>query len=222
MSKQFHNFDAGDLSLDYANTLDWHASENPIEQLNSYDDFVAWGVQAQLISEQSGRHLRQKALKQPEKYAAFLKQAITVRESIYSIFSRRYSGKPLPENDLQVLNSVVQQAMSHLQLVPIDGKIKLDWMPDVNASVRILWSVARAAAELLTSDKAKRVRECEDDRGCGYLFIDQTKNHSRRWCSMDSCGNRAKAHRHYTRVKKPQASSSFPPLEYPETPQPTV
>jgi len=46
-----------------------------------------------------------------------------------------------------------------------------------------------------------RVRECEDDRGCGFLFIDQSKNRSRRWCSMESCGNRAKARQHYARVQ---------------------
>jgi len=61
--------------------------------------------------------------------------------------------------------------------------------------------VARSAAELLTSDNVDRVRECEDDRGCGYLFIDQSKNRSRRWCSMESCGNRAKARRYYARLQ---------------------
>jgi predicted RNA-binding Zn ribbon-like protein len=72
-------------------------------------------------------------------------------------------------------------------------------MPGSNRMDIILWSVACSAAELLTSEKADRVRECKDDRGCGYLFISQCKNHSRRWCSMESCGNRTKARRHYTK-----------------------
>ena len=66
---------------------------------------------------------------------------------------------------------------------------------------RVVWPVARSAADLLTSDLLSRVRRCEDDRGCGYLFIDTSRNRSRRWCSMESCGNRAKARRHYARQK---------------------
>lgn len=201
MSEYFFDFDAGDLCLDYANTKNWHASENPEEHLNSYDDFIAWGVQAKLISLEAARHLRQQALEQPEKFTAVLEHAITLRESIYTIFSRTYTGKPILEIDLHNLNSVVQQAMAHLELVPAEGKMKWDWMSKGNESDLILWSVARSAAELLTSEKADRVRECEDDRGCGYLFIDQSKNRSRRWCSMDSCGNRAKARRHYTKIR---------------------
>ena len=69
---------------------------------------------------------------------------------------------------------------------------------------RILWPVARSAGELLISDKLDRVRQCADDRGCGYLFVDTSRNRSRRWCSMESCGNRAKAHRHYQRQQKGQ------------------
>jgi len=201
MSENSFDFDAGDLCLDYANTKDWHASENPVENLNSYDDFVTWGEQAKLIPIDVARNLRLQTLKQPEKTEVLLENAIKLRESIYTIFSRRYAGKPIPENALHTLNSVVQQAMSHLQLAPEEGKMKWDWIPEGNGIDLILWSVARSAAELLTSEKADRVRECEDDRGCGYLFIDQSKNRSRRWCSMESCGNRAKARRHYTKIR---------------------
>jgi len=70
---------------------------------------------------------------------------------------------------------------------------------------RPLWPVARAAADLLQSEQLERVGECADDRGCGYLFLDTSRNHSRRWCSMESCGNRAKARSHdrRTRQEKP-------------------
>ena len=96
---------------------------------------------------------------------------------------------------------MVREALAHLQLTPLEDGFRWDWSPEIDGANLILWPVARAAAELLTSDKATRVRVCEDDRGCGYLFIDQTKNHSRRWCSMESCGNRAKARRHYSRLQ---------------------
>jgi predicted RNA-binding Zn ribbon-like protein len=124
-----------------------------------------------------------------------------VREAIWRIFTCHSSGEPIQKADLELLNAVVSQAMAHLRLTPLGGEVCWSWTDDMNGVDMILWPVARAAAELLTSSEASKVRACEDDRGCGYLFIDQTKNHSRRWCSMDSCGNRAKARRHYSRIQ---------------------
>jgi predicted RNA-binding Zn ribbon-like protein len=67
----------------------------------------------------------------------------------------------------------------------------------------MLWPVARSAADLLTSaEELARVGQCADDRGCGWLFFDTSRNHSRRWCAMKDCGNRAKARRHYRRQRK--------------------
>ena len=195
-----YDFDAGDLSLNFANTQDWHASDKPVENLKSFDDLVTWSEQACLVTPELAQHLHQQAIEQPDDTANAYDFAIQVREALYRIFSRRYAGELIPEADLALLNSVVSQALAHLQLTPAGGEIQWEWAADVYGANRILWPVARAAAELLTSDKASDVRICEDDRGCGYLFIDQTKNHSRRWCSMDSCGNRAKARRHYSKV----------------------
>lgn len=197
MSKNSFDFDSGDLSLDYANTDDWHASERPVERLNRYEDVVDWGEEAGLVSSEAARQMRGMAAEQPENAVAAYDLAIRLREALYRIFSSQYAGRSIPEADLALLNSVVREAMSHLQLKRVDGEMRWEWSPEIDGIHLILWPVARSAAELLTSDKASRVRECEDDRGCGYLFIDQSKNRSRRWCSMESCGNRAKARRHY-------------------------
>jgi predicted RNA-binding Zn ribbon-like protein len=196
-----YDFDAGDLSLNFANTKDWHVSEKPVENLTGYSDLVTWGEQAGLISPEFAMQMQQLAMDQPVVAKRSYDFAIQVREALYRIFSLRYAGKPIPEADLAFLNSVVREALAHLQLTPLEDGFRWDWSPEIDGANLILWPVARAAAELLTSDKASRVRVCEDDRGCGYLFIDQTKNHSRRWCSMESCGNRAKARRHYSRLQ---------------------
>lgn len=200
MTEHKFDFESGDLSLDFANTSNWHASSNPTEYLNNYADLLAWGVQAGILSSESANQLRRQLAAQPEKAASIHSKAIQLREAIYQVFSKRYAGKPVPEQDLALLNDYIREAMAHLQLEPKNGELHWDWVPEADGVEITLWTVARAAAELLTSDKAARVRECEDDRGCGYLFIDQSKNHSRRWCSMESCGNRAKARRHYQRA----------------------
>jgi predicted RNA-binding Zn ribbon-like protein len=64
----------------------------------------------------------------------------------------------------------------------------------------MLWPVVRDAADLLTSKELNRVGRCADER-CGWLFVDTSRNRSRRWCSMESCGNRAKARRHYRKSR---------------------
>jgi predicted RNA-binding Zn ribbon-like protein len=74
-------------------------------------------------------------------------------------------------------------------------------MQDEDELDRMLWPVARSAADTLTSGDLKRVRRCAR-QGCDWLFVDTSKNRSRRWCSMSMCGSRVKAGRYYRRVKK--------------------
>ncbi len=193
------DYDSGDLCLDFANTMSNHAGDHPEENLKGYTDLIAWGEGAGLVTPESAARLFDRSVALPEDAERIYGAAIQVREALYHIFSNRYAGRTIPGPDLEVLNSLVQEAMGHLRLTPADGEFRWEWLPGIQEANLILWSVARAAAELLTSDHVLRVRECEDDRGCGYLFIDQSKNHSRRWCSMESCGNRAKARRHYSK-----------------------
>ena len=202
MSEDSFTSNSDNVCLDFANTNDWHASDHPIENIHDYDHLIAWGKSVGLVSPELATHLSQLAKEHPTDARHAYSDAIQLREAIYSIFSKRYAGKPISENDLDILNSVVRVAISHQKLVPADAKFTWEWGDGHNDANIIVWKVALSAVNLLTSDKVSRVRECEDDRGCGYLFIDVTKNHSRRWCWIDSCGNRAKARRHYSRSKK--------------------
>jgi predicted RNA-binding Zn ribbon-like protein len=201
MSEDSFDFEAGDLSLDFTNTSNWHASEHPEESLHSYSDLLAWGKAAGVLAPESVDRLTRLSLEQPEEAQKAYRFAVQTREAIYRIFSNRHAGRPVSEKDSAALNALVHEAITHRQLVPRDDHFQWEWKSDGREPNLILWEVAFAAAELLTSDKAEWVRECEDDRGCGYLFLDLSKNHSRRWCSMESCGNRAKARRHYSRSK---------------------
>lgn len=202
MSKDSFDFEAGDVCLDFANTNDWHASDHPIESLHNYVDLVGWAKAAGLLSPGEDSRLLKLAQEQPALAKQTFDNAIQIREAIYRIFSNRYARQPIAEEDLATLNLIVREALAHRQLVPQKLELEWDWTENCNDASLILWKVGLSAAELLTSYKARRVRVCEDDRGCGYLFIDVSKNHSRRWCSMESCGNRAKARRHYSRVRK--------------------
>jgi len=54
---------------------------------------------------------------------------------------------------------------------------------------------------LTSSQRLNQVRQCRGDN-CGWLFVDGSKNHSRRWCDMRDCGNRAKVRRHRLKQRR--------------------
>jgi predicted RNA-binding Zn ribbon-like protein len=190
------------LCLDFSNTVGMHASENPREKLNTYHDLLKWSLDAGIISDDNAQKLISKAKKKPSESEKVLRRAIVLREAIYRIFSSIAAGYFPQKKDFAVLNKNLSKTMANSRLIPkkpgfiwdIRGnKETLDW---------ILNPVVRSAADLLTSDKLKRVKECADDRGCGWLFLDISRNRSRRWCDMKECGNRAKAQRFYKRKQK--------------------
>ena len=190
-----------DVCLDFANTNDWHLSQHPVESLHNYAELVAWGKKNGILNAEMADQLSGLAAQQPSSAGHAYQSAIQAREAIFRIFSRRYANQPVAEDDLELLNSILREAMAYRELVPEGDNFTWKWANDIDPKNLVLWTVALSAANLLTSDKISRVRVCEDDRGCGALFIDMSKNHSRRWCSMESCGNRAKAQRHYSKLK---------------------
>lgn len=131
--------------------------------------------------------------------------ALALREALYAIFSASMNAKQPDIEDLNLLNVILREGMAQAS-IHVKGQ-GFAWTWDVESALdSVLWPIARSAAELLDSDEVKLVRECPGDDGCGWLFIDTSRNHRRRWCSMDGCGNRAKARRHYERKNTAKAS----------------
>lgn len=191
----------GVLCLDFANTADWHASDHPQERLKDYTDLVAWGVVAGLLSGEEAQASLKLAEEQPRVAKELYQRAIALREVLYRVFSAVAGGRLIAADDLAVLNDMLRQAYAHLELKATLQGVSLNWHSYTNGLERMFWQVIRSAVDLLTSDQLQRVGECADDRGCGYLFLDTSRNRSRRWCSMETCGNRAKAHRHFIKAR---------------------
>lgn len=191
---------AGQLSLDFANTLDERSSASPYEYLNSYYDLVAWSQQAQTITASEAEQLREQAERHPADASRVLQEAIVLREALFRIFSAVAEGESPEDEDLNILNSALSEAMCHVRIVPQTGSFQWDWTANPENLDRVLWPVVRAAADLLTSDELGDTRVCASE-SCDWLFLDTSKNHSRRWCNMKTCGNRAKARRHYERTR---------------------
>lgn len=192
----------GRLCLDFANTVDNRRSEAPKELLTTYDDLVSWSEQTGLVTREQGKALRREAGRHPSQARLVLGEARALREALFDLLSAGALGRRPSGDALAVLNRAVPRALSCLRLVPKRGEVfQWAWHLPERSLDRMLPPVVRSASELLTSPELERVKECEAGP-CGWLFLDQSRNRTRRWCDMSVCGNRAKARRHYEKKRK--------------------
>jgi len=202
-AKKFR-FVAGNLSLNFTNTVGGKRGAIARENLHTYGVVVSWGLQAGLLDDALARTLVKEAEGRPTEAASVLNRAIELREAIYRIFFAFVeNGSPSLE-DIQVLNRELASGLSRLRVTTAKerGHFEWDWAKDEKSLDQVLGPIARSAAELLTSHHAAhQVRQCGGDN-CGWLFLDASKNHSRHWCDMRDCGNRAKVRRHRLRQRR--------------------
>lgn len=190
----------GALCLDFTNTVGSHNTDHPEEYLTDYSTLVAWSERAGILSRRTADDLLQQSARCPEDARTAVNRAIAFRETLYRLFSSVADGIGPKSSDLAVLNECLVEAFQHMQVVAQGDRLAWEWQHPQGALDQMLWPIARSAADLLTSDQLSRVRECASEN-CGWLFVDWSKNHSRRWCDMGDCGNRAKAHRFYMRKR---------------------
>jgi predicted RNA-binding Zn ribbon-like protein len=192
---------AGAVCLDFINTLDDRFSDEPKELLKQYVDLARFGEDTGILTSLQVDRLFTLSMQWPEKAQKSLDAAIQMREAMYGVFWALVQKKAVPEASLIVLNQYVQEAAQHGGLVPRNGGFEWRFDPSSTDLDAPLWPIARSAAELLASDQVPLVRACAS-KTCEWLFLDESKNHRRRWCDMTKCGNRAKFQRFYKRKKK--------------------
>ena len=190
---------AGALCLDFANTMSWRGREKPTEWLTSYDDLVKWASHANVVSDRAARTLRRTARANATEAAAALERARVLREAVYRAFSRQGEGHtPVPE-DLDEIRGAYEEAVRHASFRARPDGDPWSWVEDGGTDLDLVRrAVARSAVDLATSPALARVREC-DGEACGWLFLDASRNGTRRWCSSADCGNRARVRRFHER-----------------------
>ncbi len=181
------------LCLDFANTINGHGKSNAHEYLLDYADLALWCWKAGILVENEAEALLREADRHPDQAQAVYESAKNLRENIYAIFSAIAHGTSTAAADLAALNQARAEAFDHSQIVAKGDRFDLDWI-DKTALDRPLWPIALSATDLLISENTGRVRQCAG-KDCEWLFLDTSRNHLRRWCTMDECGNRAKSHR---------------------------
>lgn len=190
--------------LDFVNTLDWRDRDaeagGPVETLVSYEALLAWAQRLALLEAGEARLLAKEAQANPAAANAVLQDALALREALHRLIIAAEARQRPASADLDRLNHWLAAVPTTLRLATnTDGYV---WMRSQAASgLHVpLVRLAHMAAELLTSGQVQRVHRCAGP-GCGWLFLDTSPNRRRRWCSMEGCGNRAKAKRHYQKLR---------------------
>ena len=188
------------LCLSFANTLFWRGRATPTETLQTPVDLLGW------LQTSAGVHTSELRLLTAQEAAQLLAGGIIMREALYGIFSALAAGSPPPRPDFATLQRSLANAPARRRIAKLTSGHAWEIAqpvptspPDVLAA-HVLAPVLWSAGDLLVGGAQYRVRRCAND-ACLWLFLDESKNATRRWCDMASCGNRAKARRHYLRTK---------------------
>jgi len=191
---------SGWLCLSFANSVENYRLSDPLDAFPNYAAMLEWGLEAGAIAPEDYRMLSDQARSDPAGANRIFETAKSLRSTIYRVFSAIAQELPVSQTDLAGLNPLVAEGMSRLRIEfrPDGGPWK--WEYAESGLELLLWPVAQSAAELLMSPHLDRLRQCNGHK-CTWLFLDRSKNRSRRWCDMEICGNRAKSQRHYARSK---------------------
>jgi len=174
----------GHVALDLLNTISWRLEPSrTIDRIATPDALARWSAAVNLSGD---GELEQVAAVRATVYDAVLPIA---REGGTGDLSHTATGERSPLRELQAL-----LAAAIGRATPA-GPRPLDW-----TGADLVDELVLAAGRLLEREDLSKLRECQDG-GCGWLFLDRSKNGSRRWCSSGDCGNRARAKRHYERVR---------------------
>jgi predicted RNA-binding Zn ribbon-like protein len=177
----------GNLALDFVNTR----SGPDDDVLTGYAALLAWGVYAGTLSETEAAALRRRARDDPGGARTAFTRALRTRDALDGIFRAVAAGQSPEPADLARLRDDEADALRHAQLDHVAG-FTWTWRAD-HTFARPVRPVVHAAVLLLTTGQLDRIKACG---GCSFVFNDESKNRSRRWCSMDDCGTAEKSRRY--------------------------
>jgi predicted RNA-binding Zn ribbon-like protein len=200
-------FVGGSLALDFANTVGGAHTAPTHEHLVEYADLAAFGRSAGYLSASQARRLHDEASRQPVRATAVFRRALVLRDAIWRAFDVIANGSRADPSDLAAIHEEELAALRHARLQQSESGVGYVWSDELVLD-RPLWAIARSASDLLRSQEdLPRVREC-GSATCEWLFVDKSRNHSRRWCDMNDCGNRAKVRRFRQRQRAPKVKAS--------------
>jgi predicted RNA-binding Zn ribbon-like protein len=185
----------GALCIDFCNSGQGARNRNKQEWLTGFADLVDWLEAAGAIDASHAGRLRSEGAKSPQAAQELWLRALALREALARVLLARTGDRGADDADLAMIQAEFARTATFARLAP--SAKGFAW--DVDSKATMLDAALRplvgSAVELLTSDRLARLRRCGNET-CYWLFLDETKNCSRRWCEMASCGNLMKVRRH--------------------------
>lgn len=191
------------LCLDFINT-EGELRNDPPDRLEDLDLFFEWASRHGLVVPEGIAKAYRVTPEVPSEDVPghdFLLRARELREALYGVFSAVVRNERPASDDVSLMNRELAEVLSQLRLMPSEDGVEWIVVGDGKHLEELLWPIVLSAADLLVSDLLDRVKECSSD-SCSWMFLDESRNRSRRWCDMAECGNRAKARRFYQRHVK--------------------
>ncbi|HET9663959.1 MAG TPA: CGNR zinc finger domain-containing protein [Burkholderiales bacterium] len=178
--------------LDLINTVDFRHGEAREETLRNANELIAWMRGAGLVDSRSAAKLAGWARSREKEAGALLAEIHDIRELAARLVEAVIDRVDPGARDLARLNELAREC-DERRIEWTGNRYSLALRSAGDCAVWIRHLIVGSVTGLLTSGDMRRVARCQDDRGCGWLFIDNSRAGNRRWCSMSDCGNRAKA-----------------------------
>lgn len=193
------SLDGGWLCLDFVNTVHDRTVEEPFEYLSDYDKLLDWSVKLEVLTPSEREELGGIARSNGGQAANALRRLLEARKILYELFLA-IAENNVPDDEVQSLfNDLLKEGTAHMELrIENNLEVHQQWVGTSDLMFP-LYPIIKSAYDLLASEQLDRVKKCG---ACGWLFLDQSKNKSRKWCSMESCGSNVKARRYYHRHKQ--------------------
>lgn len=189
----------GRLCLDFVNTIHDRFEEPQRDYLKNIGDLMDWVRKTEVLDGAYSQLLAESVESNPARTKAFFDRTIDLRELLYSIFLAISHNQKVDKKDLAGFNALLPQTLSKLEIGQKRMVFSPQWIAGTLDLTRIAWPIIKDAYDLLLLNESGRIKECPK---CGWLFFDSSKNGRRKWCSMETCGSRAKATDWYHRQKK--------------------
>jgi predicted RNA-binding Zn ribbon-like protein len=188
------DFVAGELCLEFTNTVGDHSKTRIVEWITDWDALLQWAVAAGALKETESQELRRICRRDSAAARRSLQSLLNFRDVLFRILSTLAAGRAPLRDDIDRVETAVLGALRTARLTHQNQTFGWAIGPGETALSTPLARIALSTLRLLQGDDLSRVRECQR---CSWLFLDRSKNHGRRWCRADVCGNRARVARHY-------------------------
>jgi predicted RNA-binding Zn ribbon-like protein len=190
--------DGGLLCLNFVNTVQTRKKPVYHEYLPNYDAFLQWCLKVKIATPQEVETYEKIVRETPASAITAYHHIANARNVLYQFFSARADARPIENETLDSFNQLLSEALKNIGFQNSKDGPKQVWLNPENNIVAPLWKVMKSAYDILSVPEAKYVKECS---ACGWLFLDKSRTHTRRWCNPLECGSVDKATRYYHRQK---------------------